>query len=215
MKMTSERQDFLINEYSNLNAYVSSAWALSYTVLAGGIGLFGFLVTQVQENVAAAPKATLYAFMLTLVPTILSLVLGQITSGVYFFYFRMLEIAQEFEVNDVWHKWDDFVMKAKKKKRYTWIGIPRYAASFPLAVVSYIGTIFTPFYLFILQFPQFPWSVFPWSVSFFFAVLMTPVNVWLTYKRLVPHSFYQRIEDDFGFRIDRDSDGPDSESMGN
>ncbi len=189
--MTSERRDFLINEYSNLNAYVSSAWTLSYTVLSGGIGLFGFLVTQVQENsAAAAPKATLYAFMLTLVPTILSLVLGQLTSAVYFFYFRMLEIAKEFEVNDVWHRWDYLVREARKQRRYWWIGVPRYAASFPLAVVSYIGTIFTPFYLFIQC---------HWSVSFFFAVVMTPVNLWLTYKRLVPLSFYQRIEDDFGF----------------
>jgi hypothetical protein len=202
MKMTSERQDFLINEYSNLNAYVSSAWTLSYTVLSGGIGLFGFLVTQVQENSAAAvPKATLYAFMLTLVPTILSLVLGQLTSAVYFFYFRMLEIAKEFEVNDVWHRWNYFIMrKAKEKRYYAWIGVPRYAASFPLAVVSAFGTIFTPFYLFI-QFPC------PWSVSFFFAVVMTPVNLWLTYKRLVPFSFYQRIEDDFGFRS---GEGPDA-----
>jgi hypothetical protein len=195
MKMTSERRDFLINEYSNLNAYVSSAWTLSYTVLAGGIGLFGFLVTQVQENsAAAAPKATLYAFMLTLVPTILSLILGQITSAVYFFYFRMLEIAKEFEVNDAWYRWDYLVRKAMDQPRYvwiTWIGEPRYAASFPLAVVSYIGTIFTPFYLFIQC---------PWNVSFFFAVVMTPVNLWLTYTRLVPLSFYQRIKDDFGFR---------------
>jgi hypothetical protein len=185
----------VINEYSNLNAYVSSAWTLSYTVLAGGIGLFGFLVTQVQENsAAAAPKATLYAFMLTLVPTIMSLVLGQITSAVYFFYFRMLEIAKEFEVNDVWYRWDCFVRKAMDQPRYvwiTWIGEPRYAGSFPLAVVSYIGTIFTPFYLFIQC---------PWNVSFFFAVVMTPVNLWLTYTRLVPLSFYQRIKDDFGFR---------------
>jgi hypothetical protein len=184
-----------INEYSNLNAYVSSAWTLSYTVLAGGIGLFGFLVTQVQENsAAAAPKATLYAFMLTLVPTILSLILGQITSAVYFFYFRMLEIAKEFEVNDAWYRWDYLVRKAMDQPRYvwiTWIGEPRYAASFPLAVVSYIGTIFTPFYLFIQC---------PWNVSFFFAVVMTPVNLWLTYTRLVPLSFYQRIKDDFGFR---------------
>lgn len=194
--MTSERQDFLINEYSNLNAYVSSAWTLSYTVLSGGIGLFGFLVTQVQENsvAAAAPKATLYACMLTLVPTLLSLVLGQLMSAVYFFYFRMLEIAKEFEVNDVWHRWDYFVRKAKEQPCYAWIGVPRYAGSFPLAVVSAFGTIFTPFYLFIQC---------PWRVSFFFAVVMTPVNLWLTYKRLVPFSFYQRIEDDFGFRVER------------
>jgi hypothetical protein len=211
--MASERRDFLINEYSNLNAYVSSAWTLCYTVLSGGIGLFGLLVTQVQENssVVAAPKATLYAFMLTLVPTILSLVLGQITSAVYFFYFRMLEIAKEFEVNDVWHRWDYFVStKARERPLfYAWIGVPRYAGSFPLAVVSYIGTIFTPFYLFI----QFPCIQFPWSVSFFFAVLMTPVNVWLTHKRLVPLSFYQHIEKDFDFHVERSrvpGEGPDA-----
>ncbi|MGH8594988.1 MAG: hypothetical protein ACREV3_14400 [Gammaproteobacteria bacterium] len=190
--MIPEKRDFLINEYSNLNDYVSNAWTISYAVLSGGVGLFGFLVAQVQENsAAAAHKATFYAVMLTLVPTILSLVLGQLTSAVYFFYFRMLEIAKEFEVNDVWHRWDYLVREARKQPRYALFGVSRYSASFPLAVVSYIGTIFTPFYLFIQ---------FPGSVSFFFAVAMTPVNLWLIYKRLVPFSFYQRVEDDFGPR---------------
>jgi hypothetical protein len=157
-----------------------------------------------KNSVAAAPRATLYAFMLTLVPTALSLVLGQLTSAVYFFYFRMLEIAKEFEVNDIWHRWDYLVREAKKQRRYALIGMPRYAASFPLAVVSYIGTIFTPFYVFIQ---------FPWSASFFFAVVMIPVNLWLTYRRLVPLSFYHRVEADLGFHSERSrvpGEGPDA-----
>ena len=177
--MNPERREFLINEYSNLNQLVVVTWTVAYSILSGGIVLFGFLVTQVRN------RDDSYAFMLTLAPTVLSLVLGQLTYAGYFCYFRMLEIAKEFEVRDLWHRWDDILRKANKKR----CGLfgTSYAGSFPMMVVLYIGILLTPCYVFTQLYC---------GVPFYFSVVMSVFNLWLTHHRLDPSSFYDRLKND-------------------
>src|SRR5262245_65621341 len=94
--METNYKQFLITEYQQLSAFVSNAWTISYTVLTGGVIAYGFLISQIQLH----RDEEVFAAMLTLVPTVLALILGQLTSAVYFFFFRMLEIASEFDVRD-------------------------------------------------------------------------------------------------------------------
>lgn len=226
--MYPERRDFLINEYSILNSCISNIWTLFFTVLAGGLGLFGFLVKQMHEA-EGGEIAAFYAVSIILVPTALSLALGQLHYATYFFYFRILEIAREFRVTDSWSKWERIVKKDMdlmnvvkgqpekagfKKSSYTgyrsevsrshgffrdskmeygWLrkhltllaGMPRSYSSFPLVIVLYF---------LILATVPFVANELGWGYVVFFSIVMAPVNLWLTYSRLVPYVLYDKFE---------------------
>jgi hypothetical protein len=194
--MNEDQKTFLINEYSKLNDFMSNAWTILYSILSGGVLLFGYLAAQVASP--TCEEKHFYAMMLALVPTVLSLVLGQLNYALHFFFFRMLEIAEDFKLTDFWHRWRHLLEEPGEGpgeqpvigSACMWLAVTRYAGSFPFVIALYTGTLFSPCYI-LARFGDLL------GKSFLFALVMVPINLWLTYKTLVPSGCYRRIKNDY------------------
>ena len=191
----TEQKDFLVNEYSNLNRYVSNAWTIKYSILSGGVIIFGSLLSQAitveTSTVETSKEQKLYALMLPLVPTVLSLILGQLTFATYLFCFRMSKIAQRLKIDDIWNQWFD-ILGSPKQSQFSSM---TYAGSFPFVVVLSIGTIIAPIHIFfsfcdlknLCSDPFF-------SILIFASIIIIPINMLLIYVQLMPKNLYKRVK---------------------
>jgi hypothetical protein len=187
--MNPDAREFLVNEYSRLSELMSTLTTIAYTILSGGVVVFGTLVGDLE-------KGTVYAYMLALVPTLLAVILGQITHAIYFCYFRLLKIAEEFGVrDDAWHEWEMVIYKSLNKRRFVFT-MTQYSGSFPMAVALYFGAAATLIFV-LLETASRCWEL-AWLIALFISVVISIGNVFLTRNRLEPTSFYRRLAKTFG-----------------
>ena len=142
--MAGKHNDFVSQEYSSLYQMVLTGWTISYTLLTGGIVVFGYLIERIGRSSDVNPWPDPYACMLLTLPPILAVIVGQITTAGYLAAFRMVEIARIYKVCDFWtrmHCLRRYPQHSPKDRLMRKWDVLVCAATFPMIVVIAIGTI--------------------------------------------------------------------------
>jgi len=100
----------LIHEYDGLSTLINNGWTIAYTVLGGGIAIFGVLIDKILNINSKNDYVMIfvYSICLLLLPIILTMIIGQITRASYIFSFRLSDIAKDLNIESnfwqIWHR---------------------------------------------------------------------------------------------------------------